>query len=345
MQSLDLLRGYASLLVVISHLLGVFWVAQPALQKRLGYSALDGVSLRYVDLIADNRLFLGQFGVAVFFILSGYVITSTLQRSKKVGFLINRLIRIYPVYIVGFSFAILGLNLIDIEGDGIPYSFEHIIIHYFIVFRHWLGFAKIDGVSWTLEIEVYFYGIMFVLFQFKKKSWVIFFSLIVFLASSVLVGQKDWYLGRQILMISYMLIGYFIYKYEKKEISCNNLTAITTLQLSGMLLFFMCTKPFSHNPWGWFQSYAYAPILFTLVLVYMQNIKLDVVSQFFADISYPLYVVHVGLGYPMLVFLMQNSYTSAEAMVVTLIVILTVAYVIHIYIEKPSVKFSKYFNK
>lgn len=81
LDTLDFLRGWASIFVVISHLVGVFWVNQKGLQGLMGYTDISDIFLPYSSWIIDNSLFFGQFGVAIFFLISGYVITLSLLKD------------------------------------------------------------------------------------------------------------------------------------------------------------------------------------------------------------------------------------------------------------------------
>ena len=346
LESLDFLRGWAAVLVVISHLVGVFWAGQPGLQKLMGYQSIGSVALPYADWIVKNKLLFGQLGVAIFFILSGFVITRSLERFKSWGFLINRAIRIYPVYISGFCVLILGLYLVDFEGDGIPYTYQHLLIHSLIIVRQWFGYTRIDGISWTLEIELYFYVIMFSLFQLSENINLLG-VLVVFFISALITSLRckiGWYESRQIMMVGYMLLGYFFYMLINSKIhKCYFFTLIIS-ELAVVFSFFNNTKPFALDVWGWFIGYLLAPFIFGLALLIFCEKRIDPFSKFLANISYPLYVSHAIFGYSLLVCFLKSGCNEWFSLTAVMVCIVLTAYLIHFYIEKPSIQLSRKFN-
>ena len=76
---LDALRGFAALCVVFDH--GSTLMLMP----------VRDFLYRWLDL--------GQYGVFVFFLISGYIIPASLERKGSVrGFWTSRLFRLYPMY-------------------------------------------------------------------------------------------------------------------------------------------------------------------------------------------------------------------------------------------------------
>src|SRR5699024_1647411 len=78
--SLQYLRGIAAFLVLITHV------------------------LQYLNIKPVGNYFLsGQYGVDVFFILSGFIIYYTTQvNANWKSFMIRRVFRIYPAYLFAF---------------------------------------------------------------------------------------------------------------------------------------------------------------------------------------------------------------------------------------------------
>ena len=83
LQGLDSLRGLAALAVVLYH-------------YTFGYTQVVGKHMPGLDLIATD----GHFGVYLFFIISGFVIFMTLERSAKaIDFSVSRFARLWPPYL------------------------------------------------------------------------------------------------------------------------------------------------------------------------------------------------------------------------------------------------------
>ena len=148
----DTLRGLAALAVVISHTL-----------------IFSGVSAS-----------LGQFGVGLFFIISGFVIPLSLDRYDRKGFVISRLFRIYPTYWAAFSITVAVAYL-----QGRTYPLIE-LVQYYLIIRDLFGPAALDPIIWTLLIETKFYFLCFVLMPLfvSKSRWLLAVpvALLLFLA-------------------------------------------------------------------------------------------------------------------------------------------------------------------
>lgn len=107
------LRGFAALAVLINHYYGVFWLNRAAAATLTNAPALP------LDAIATPHLIQwlnalpifgwGPYGVALFFIISGFVIPFSLQKMSCLGFLVNRFFRIVPTYVIGFSITLVAI--------------------------------------------------------------------------------------------------------------------------------------------------------------------------------------------------------------------------------------------
>src|ERR1700678_4625818 len=86
---LDALRGFAALCVVFDH----------------GSALL----LLPVRTFLYQWLNLGQYGVFVFFLVSGYIVPASLERKGCVrSFWISRAFRLYPMYLVAIALSALA---------------------------------------------------------------------------------------------------------------------------------------------------------------------------------------------------------------------------------------------
>jgi len=72
---------------------------------------VDGNRSRELLTRAFGTLSFGEFGVDGFFLISGYLITKSFLDSSSVGnFLVKRVLRIYPGYVVAFLLCILAIG-------------------------------------------------------------------------------------------------------------------------------------------------------------------------------------------------------------------------------------------
>lgn len=98
-----------------------------------------------LEFVAEYCIFFGQFGVAIFFIISGLVIPFSFEKCARKDFLIRRDVRIYPVYIAGFCFSMMSLYFLS-KYIGVSYKFSlfDIVAHFGVITRAPLDVARID---------------------------------------------------------------------------------------------------------------------------------------------------------------------------------------------------------
>ena len=145
---LDAMRGFAALCVVFDHMGGL------VLQRPhdLVYRVLDT----------------GQYGVFVFFLVSGYIIPASLERKGSVrGFWVSRVFRLYPLYIVAIALSLLAFK----TGFGALHGAEHTpktwIYSVPFMMSNMLDGTNVPNVIWTLSFEMVFYLLLTALFTFR----------------------------------------------------------------------------------------------------------------------------------------------------------------------------------
>lgn len=157
---LDLLRFFAACIVMVFHL--VFWSwAFPAGQIAL---ASHGVAnFQDWDLFAP----FGWAGVQIFFVISGFVIVVSAERSSAYKFFVSRFTRLVPAVWICATIALLAWLLVD---SGMrPLSLFAMYVRSVAFFP--TG-AWIDSVYWTLGVEICFYALMFVLLITDRQRWI-----------------------------------------------------------------------------------------------------------------------------------------------------------------------------
>jgi peptidoglycan/LPS O-acetylase OafA/YrhL len=150
---IDLLRFMAALAVVFFH------------YTFRGYAA-DSMSVIPFPLFAPYSKY-GYLGVELFFMISGFVILMTAAGGSMRDFVVSRVIRLYPAF-----WASCTITFVVIFFFGEP-KYTATISQYVINMTMLSGFLRvppIDGVYWTLFVEIQFYFFITIILFIKKIS-------------------------------------------------------------------------------------------------------------------------------------------------------------------------------
>ncbi len=145
----DGLRGMAALWVVLFHL-------------SEGHH-IDTLRRMLPRVVVEVVFDWGDRGVAVFFVLSGFVMALTARRILFTGnvaarFVARRLVRLVPPYYVAVAISLAVLAVKSHSGQGVPpVSIGQLLAHAAFL-QDVLGIRHLNPVYWTLCIEVQFYG-------------------------------------------------------------------------------------------------------------------------------------------------------------------------------------------
>jgi peptidoglycan/LPS O-acetylase OafA/YrhL len=152
---LDALRGIAALAVVFDHL-------SPYLM-----SPLRTHVYHWVDA--------GEYGVFVFFIISGYIVPASLERKGSVRtFWVSRLFRLYPLYLLVVVAAIVlwAVGQGSLRGAGADPGTS--VLAQLLMMSNVLAGPNLPNVVWSLSYEMIFYLLLTALFLagvHKRSSW------------------------------------------------------------------------------------------------------------------------------------------------------------------------------
>ena len=237
----------------------------------------------------SEYLYFGQYGVQVFFVISGYVIPFSMYqnqyRFKNYGnFLWRRFLRIAPpsyasiLLTVGLYFSAILLIGRPIEGMGWPGLNISSIFGNLTYTVDYLDTSWFNPVFWTLAIEFQFYvfiGLAFFLLHKNRKFGILLLYLLVLGLGFV---KFEWFFRYG----SYFLLGCILFL-RKEQILSDPL-----LVLLSMLSIVCC-----------FLQSGVAPFLFGLASFLLIFSSLQIGSKplvFLGKVSYSLYLTHSVVG-------------------------------------------------
>jgi len=307
---LDVFRGIAALSVVLYH-----------------YTTRYNITFEK-ETMNWFQFSYGHYGVQLFFIISGFVIFMTLERSKNViDFIKRRFIRLYPTFWISMIVTFIVTSLTGII------RFERSFIDFFVNFTmipNLLRFKAIDGVYWSLEVELLFYFFMVILLSFKLLKYVFSLMFFWFFVGILIQYFKLPYFN--VLFItdySYLFIaGISFYKIWKSE-------KINFLKYH-ILIFLCLSYGFAKNV----EEGIIVLLCFSLFYLFIyQKIKFIAnfkTFRFFGNISYALYLIHQFIGMTIIFFLSKVIDNYFVLLLTPLVVVSTLlAYIITYYIENP----------
>ena len=275
-KELDVFRGFAALAVVFYH-----------------------YTTRYNELFNEQsswQFAYGWLGVPVFFILSGFVIYLTVDKSKSaIDFLKKRFIRLYPTYWLCLLIT-LGVECFSGIFRGNP-TWKDILMN-FTMFQQFFNFKHVDGAYWSLLPELLFYGLMAFLMKIKKvRSYYLYNAILLIVGMTHLVLPLP-IIGK-VLSIHYILlfmIGIAFYRIYNQINTRWDYAFIIINYIIGTKLYFIEHQSLSLK----LLYIAFGLIIFLYYLFvkgYFAFLAKFRVFIFFGNISYALYLIHQNIGY------------------------------------------------
>jgi len=357
------LRGWAALSVVVAHLGLSFWLGPGVIAHLTKLPMPDPMPTAPVAtrvIAAANAAVpgvtpyfsFGAFGVGLFFLISGFVIPFSFRRQSRLGFLVGRALRLWPVYAAGLTVTLLMLGLgAWLEGNEFPYSAGHVLTHYVLGVRDLLWLPSIDGIVWTLEIELKFYLLCACLASWIAAGKTRIFYLVPAAAAVVILSlapRYDYWLTQRperfgmawvaavdSQMIVYMLIGTALHYHYRGWLGAKHAAGLA-VGLFGLFVFLVFEGYARGTAGTTAASYASALVLFAASYVFRDRFRGGGFSGWLADVSYPLYVVHGIGGYVLMNLLIRRGVPADLTLAITLAAALGLAWALHVAIEKPT---------
>jgi peptidoglycan/LPS O-acetylase OafA/YrhL len=361
------LRGMACCFVVIAHIITVFFA--PAVASRLtNMPQYSGVLPTQILPIYSLGINWAEIGVALFFIISGFVIPISLQKYESFQFLVARFFRIVPTYIIGFSITICALGLgAWYYGTHFSYSLWTVITNYALI-SDFVATASIDAVAWTLMTELKFYLLCAIIITWIKDSdysKILLLCIALFISMKVLLDGLLWIPFSSVFLfnipiLTFMFIGSMLYFFYSGKINrIEMIVSIFTLSFLFIVEAFegpTFTNGFFNGPMGYIIPYFEALGIFIICMIFSKHgstiipqnfitMKTESLLSFFADISYPLYIVHGVTNYVFMRILLDMGFSPLIVIGIALIDSVLIAFLLHVFIEVPTNEYGKVLAK
>lgn len=324
---LDALRGIAALFVVLFHF------------------TADRTDVHYYSRF-------GVTGVDLFFLISGFVILMTIERTKSwVDFVTNRFSRLYPTYWACVTLTTLALffsqNFPGLSSSKILFDY----LWNMTMFQSYLNQQDIDPSYWTLIVEMLFYIFMVLILvtgQLKRIELISFIAIIfISFYSSTYFQTHLTYLTIALryhlpIVSHYPLFfaGILFYKMKFEK--------VTFIRYILLALCFLCQLSLFNiggRAYFFLDIYQYAATLgvyFLIFILYISNklgFIVNKVTVFLGTISYSLYLIHQSIGMKMIIpfFSKYTGYWKAHLLAITVVIFLS--FLINKLVEKPAMEY------
>lgn len=166
--SIDIARGIGALLVLYTHLHSGWMVTRGE-----STPVTDAFSAAVTQPLGLGGTGLGIVGVGVFFVASGFIVTPMAIRSGPARFMVNRVCRIFPLLWFAVLLAALAVALGMsplVSGDLGNFGAGELLRNLTLVNYLVEPPRAVLGVTWTLLVELFFYGLLLVFAPLLRQA-------------------------------------------------------------------------------------------------------------------------------------------------------------------------------
>lgn len=323
------LRGISALLVVIYHHCHFFWQNQVFCGRLANHYPISDLPwiAKFLDAMPVN---LGDLGVATFFLISGFLMPIVGQDKTRKSFLLRRILRIWPPYIMSLLWTLACVYFYSkCSLSAFPWGFDHVIASLFLM-RDIGGYPFIDGIVWTLEIEIKFYLLCCLALPWLVKKPTKFILLIIGLSClSFALAWNGNFVGinrAERLASTFLEVMKFIcfiglgavmsYVYQGKM---KNVTAcVSSIGLWILYCMHLIFSKYHSVEWKGLVSYAVAYSVFILCYRLRGKFSRGGITGYIGNISYSLYLVHGVPGFVLMYLAMDYGMQPLGAIITAL---------------------------
>lgn len=297
---IQVLRGLSVLLVVWGHL-GPAWLAGAGWTWKPMTWWNNGVVGPF-HLFQDGA----HMGVLVFFLISGFIITHASLREDRLQFAVKRVLRIFPLLLIALLVA-SGLQMLarHLELGGVwgvaDWSTSSFLQSFLLV--NWAtGDHRMLGPTWTLEIEILFYLLTFVVISGtrirpKAATWTMVGLWVVLNVVTFLVWPGTFGAAHHPVYVGFLIIGRVIYLASRRMVETVDAVLLGATSAALLVLFHTAGFPGELFGAGAGSLAAQVGALLVFLVAMRAGISRSVQPfRFFGDISYSLYLLHVPVG-------------------------------------------------
>lgn len=325
LKGLDAARGLAATCVVLAHSL------------EISNKSLFNQVCRYVMP--------GIGGVLLFFLISGYVISFSLERVRNVkDFIISRCFRIYPLFLTSLVLVYTMFQTGVLIWKS-PISVNVAAIINVSMVQEFFKVPHLMQLYWSLGFEVIFYvfmGTCLVLGRAERaKNVVVYISILLLILASISLLKGRAIGGDRLTPFTLMFLGVAFCAFRRGDLSKAAIASFSVLGLAAITCQYLVSM--HYNPGSLvgvsqIQTTLAAFILFVVAL-FIPDRVVPSALVWLGRISFSLYLMHglvlrlyqwspLELGFPLTFLLIY-------------VVSILVSWATYEWIEKPGIRYGK----
>jgi peptidoglycan/LPS O-acetylase OafA/YrhL len=328
-------------LVVYSHLVGIW------LHQHHDTSTVAAVFQGFAAHPLDQSLDLGDFGVVLFFLVSGFIVTHTGFQERPAQYAVKRFLRIYPMLLVAVLVAAVlftaGLHPLT---TGHPATVTPLTLLTNTSLANYLVTPQVVlvDVSWTLVIEVLFYALLLVTLPLLRRwVWPVVlgeFGVVAAVTLTAHLGGTTWSLfAMNVSYLPALLLGQVVWAAWSRRVP---LWAGAVLGLLAWSEYVWASGPGERTDpaYNYDLNLAIGLAVFLAGLLAEPGLRRVRLVGYLADRSYSLYLLHGVLGYAAMNLLAARIGFPA-ALAAGLVVTLLGVEAAYRWVERPSMRLAR----
>jgi peptidoglycan/LPS O-acetylase OafA/YrhL len=336
---LEALRAIAAPLVFFNHV--VLWTGVQAVD----FPVSDLVQRTVIDPLQLVQP-MGFVGVALFFLISGFIITHVGVAERHREFAVKRVLRIYPALtttvLLTAALLLLGLHPLS---TGAHYWVTPFTILTNVTLANFLinPDVVLIGVAWTLVIEVLFYLCTFLLLPLLRRvTWLAIAIELEVVGLLVLTAREFGYsyfaLAVSASFLPALLLGQIVWAVWSRRLSG---WAATVLGIGAWLIFVWADKrDISRVTDAYNLTLLLCLLVFVIGLLAEPRLRPSRVLRFLADRSYSLYLLHSVVAFTVL-DLLTPSLGFVVALAAALLATFAVVELSYRFVELPAQRLAR----
>ncbi len=292
----------------------------------------------------------GYMAVSYFFVLSGFVLYISRQQTSWLSFLVRRIVRIAPAYLIALLiFVIVYIIYKPPVPSALP---KQIVITALMIQSFFPDYVlKLNSPGWSVSVEFFFYIVFPLMLLFcNKKGLFVMLTIIAFLISQSIhlyyFRNIDPLTGSGIFFNPLMHLSQFmtgicggmLFEGSGKVYARNKILPVL---LSALLIFMLLYKPDSLS----YQAGLISPLFMLLILSIAVNGSKWLsypFMVFLGEISYGIYIYQLPIFKATGYYFDRNFHWSGQGIFwVSFVVLIIVSTLSYYFVEQPLLKLVK----